>query len=116
MSRYSKPTMFSDEPFEHYLREAKKISDLKNLGPESEKSFRKVGITTAQQFIKLGWKKTMLKLIQSNPKHRHSLYAYAMIGALTNTHWSHISEKEKSVAKEFVQSLKPAKKKKKKNI
>lgn len=105
-----RPRMFSDEPKEQILTKAKKISDLKNLGPESEKAFAKAGIRTAPQFIKLGWKKTLQKLVRSNPKNCHSLYAYALIGALTNTEWSRISEQEKSEAKEFTRSLRKGKK------
>lgn len=109
-----RPRLFSDEPAEDVLQKAKKISDLKNLGEVSEKQFAKVGITTAQQFIKLGWKKTMKKLIEYDPKHRHSMYAYALIGALTNTEFNRISEEEKAEAKAFVRSTpKPEKKKRK---
>ncbi|KHD87542.1 MAG: hypothetical protein OM95_13955 [Bdellovibrio sp. ArHS] len=104
------PRMFSDEPAAEVLKRAHKISDLKNLGAESEKQFHAAGIKTAQQFIKLGWKKTLLKLIAVHPKHRHSLYAYALIGALTNTEFTQISQAEKDEAREFVRSLKPAKK------
>lgn len=108
-----KPRMFSDEPAEDALKKAKKISDLKNLGAVTEKQFAKVGITTAAQFIKLGWKKTLKKLIEYDPKHRHSLYAYALIGALTNKEFTQISEEEKAEAKAFVKSIpKPDKKKK----
>ena len=100
------PSMFRDEPAKQVLNKAKKISDLKNLGPETEKSFENAGIKTAQQFIKLGWKKAMIKLVNSNPKHRHSILAYALIGALTNIEWNAISEKEKLEAREFVKGLK----------
>lgn len=112
-----RPRMFSDDPVEDVLKKAKKISDLKNLGEVSERQFAQVGITTAAQFIKLGWKKTIQKLAEHDPKHRHSLYAYALIGALTNTEFSRISDQEKAEARAFVKSLprekkKPSKKKK----
>lgn len=106
-----RPRMFSDEPVEDALKKAKKISDLKNLGEVTEKQFAKIGITTAPQFIKLGWKKTLKKLVEFDPKHRHSLYAYALIGALTNTEFSRISDEEKEEAKAFVKSLPREKKK-----
>jgi hypothetical protein len=101
-----KPMMFREEPVETKLANAQKISDLKNLGPVSETAFKKAGIKSAQQFIKLGWQKTMVKLVKSNPKNRHSLYAYALIGALSNTDWNRIPENEKEAAKKFVASLK----------
>lgn len=107
-----KPRMFSDEPAEDALKKARKVSDLKNLGAVTEQLFAKIGITTAQQFIKLGWKKTWKKMIDFDPKYRHSLYAYALIGALTNTDFGHITEAEKEEAKAFVRSLpRPEKKK-----
>ncbi|MFS4459717.1 TfoX/Sxy family DNA transformation protein [Bdellovibrio sp. HCB2-146] len=109
-----RPRLFSDEPAEEKLKTAKKISDLKNLGSVTEKQFAKVGITTAAQFIKLGWKKTMVKLVAANPKHRHSIYAYALIGALQNVEFNRISDSEKQEAREFVRSLPVPKKKKKK--
>jgi hypothetical protein len=104
------PQMFRDEPAELILKQAKKISDLKNLGPVSEVNFAKAGIKSAQQFAKLGWKKTMLKLVKSDPKNRHSIYAYALIGALKNLEWNRISQEDKDEARKFVASLKPAKK------
>ena len=104
--------MFSDEPAEQVLQTAVKISDLKNLGEVSERSFHRAGIKTAQQFIKMGWKKAMIKLIAIDPKNRHTMYAYALIGALANKEWNGLSEKEKQEAKDFTKSLAPVKKKK----
>ncbi|WP_413290835.1 TfoX/Sxy family DNA transformation protein [Bdellovibrio sp. HCB337] len=99
------PRMFSDEPAEDVFKKAKKISDLKNLGPQTERAFHKAGIKTVPQFLKLGWKKTMQKLVKSDPKSRHSVFAYALIGALTNKEWNAISESEKEEARNFVRSL-----------
>ncbi len=100
-----RPRMFSDEPAEIKLKTAVKISDLKNLGPASEKSFHRAGIKTAPQFIKLGWKKALLKLIEVDSKHRHSLFAYALIGALANKEWTGLSSTEKEEARNYVKSL-----------
>jgi len=110
-----RPRMFSDEPIEQVLTQAKKISDLKNLGPSSEVTFAKAGIKTAQQFIKMGWKKAMILLVKSNPKNRHSLFAYAIIGALKNLEWNGISEEDKKEAREFTASLKTLSAKKEKS-
>jgi len=107
------PRMFSDEPAADRLQRAKDISDLKNLGPAMEKEMKKAGIKTAQKFIELGWKKSLEKLVKVNPKNRHSLVAYALIGALTNKVWNGIPEAQKQEAQEFVRSLKPKKEKKK---
>lgn len=100
-----RPRMFSDEPVENPLETARKISDLKNLGPESEKTFIKAGIKTPQQLIKMGWKKAMTQLCKSNPKANHSIFAYAVIGALQNKFWSRISEEDKLEARRFMKSL-----------
>jgi hypothetical protein len=99
------PRMFSDEPAEDVLQKVQKISDFKNLGPESERLFHKAGIKTAAQFKKLGWKKTMVLLCESNPKNNHSIFAYAVIGALENKFWSRISDEAKQEAREFMKAL-----------
>lgn len=107
------PRMFSDEPVQDVLSKAQKITDLKNLGDVTAKQFASVGIKTAPQFIKLGWKKTMQKLVAKDPKYRHSIYAYALIGALTNTEFSRITDAQKEEARNFVHSMpRPNKKKK----
>lgn len=99
-----KPRMFQDEPAELKLKSAKKISDLKNLGPSSEVGFAKAGITL-NLFKKHGWQWAMKKLHKSNPKNLHTMYAYALIGALKNQEWNAISDAEKKEAKEFCASL-----------
>lgn len=99
-----RPRMFASESVD--LSKAKNISDLKNLGPASELNFTKAGIKSAQQFIKMGWKKAMVKLVKSDKRNRHSLFAYALIGALNNQLWSKISEADKAEAREFVKKLK----------
>ena len=107
------PQMFSDAPAEEVFSKARKISDLKNLGLVAEKSFHKAGIKTVAQFQKLGWQKTLKKLVTVNPKNRHSIFTYALIGALKNVEWNALSEEEKAQARAFTQSLKSTKKNKK---
>lgn len=114
MAKKSVPMMFRDEPAEVRFKEAKTIADLKNFGPMTTKTFLKAGIKTPQQFRKVGWKSAMKKLVAINPKNRHSLFAYAMIGALKNIEWNAISEADKLEAREFCASLKPEKKPSKK--
>lgn len=99
------PRMFSDEPADNALKKAQRISDLKNLGPKAEASFHKAGIKTVDQFAKLGWKKTLQKLVKSDPKNRHSIFAYALMGALANKDWGALSEGEREEARAFVRSL-----------
>lgn len=107
-----RPQMFRDEPAEDRLKKAQRISDLKNLGPTTEKHFAKAGIKGVSHFVKLGWKKTMLLLIKSNPKTAHPLYAYALIGALKNLDWNQIPESDKQASKDFIRDLKSKNKKK----
>lgn len=106
-----RPKMFADEPLEEKLKTATKISDLKNLGPQAEKHFKKAGIKSVKAFVKMGWQKAFTKLAKSDPKLRHTLYAYALIAALKNTDWSNLTEKEKAEAKALNAALKPKKKK-----
>jgi hypothetical protein len=107
-----KPRMFNnEEPAEEKLKSAKSIAELKNLGPATEKQFHKAGIKTVAQFQKLGWKKTLATLVKSNPKLRHSVYTYALIGALENKVWHKLPEDVKIEAREFTNSLKPKNKK-----
>jgi hypothetical protein len=105
----SKPQMFSDEPAEAIFKKAKNITDFKNFGPEMEKVFFKAGIKNPAQFIKLGWKKTMVQLCKASPKHNHSLVAYSVIGALKNKMWNAISEDDKLQARAFMKSLREEK-------
>ena len=110
-----RPRMFSDEPAKEVLNSAVKISDLKNLGPVSETVFKKAGIKSAPQFIKMGWKKALTLLVKSNPKNAHSMFTYALIGALKNQEFSHISDADKIEAQKFTKELRDSLKKKNKN-
>jgi hypothetical protein len=110
------PRMFSDEPVEKTLNSAVIISDLKNLGPSSEKAFKKAGIKDAKHFIKLGWKRTLEKLVKSNPNNAHSVFTYALIGALKNKEFHQISEADKIEAQQFTKAMRNKYKKKAKKI
>lgn len=113
-----KPRMFGDESLADNMHKIKTIQDFKNFGPATEKIFIKAGIKTPAQFLKLGWKKTFTKLCEVNPKHNHSLFAYALIGALENKEWNAINDDHKKEAQIFAKELrdkaKAAKKKKSK--
>lgn len=110
------PQMFSDEPTEDIFTKVTKISELKNLGPVTEKTFHKAGIKNAAQFKKLGWKKTFKKIIAISPKNHHSVFTYALIAALKNIEIGGLSEEDKAQARTFTQSLKPRKKTKRRPI
>ena len=101
-----RPSLFRDEDPNKAIKKAIRISDLKNLGPATEKSMNSAGIKKVQQFVNLGWKKTMVKLINENSKNCHSIFAYALIGALSNTDWNRITDEEKLEARNFIRSFK----------
>src|SRR5690606_7981759 len=92
------------------LKKAIKISDLKNLGPGAESICRDAGIGSAQKLVQIGWKKAMRRISNAHPKNRHAMFAYAVIGALTNRDLTAIPENERQEAKDFMKTLAPAKK------
>lgn len=108
---FSKPLSFRDESIESVLQRATRIVDLKNLGPSSELALKAAGIKTLDQFMKLGWVAIMKRLVAHNPRNRHSIFAYAIIGAEKNIFWNQIAEKDKAAARALMQELKPVKRK-----
>lgn len=95
------PRMFSDENSVERLAQATRIIDLKNLGPSSELEFHRAGIKNAQQLLGMGWEKAYTQLVRANHKNCHSMFAYAIIGAVKNVEWSRISEEDKQAAKKL---------------
>lgn len=108
-----KPRMFRDETLTERIDKIKTISDFKNIGPATVNTFLKAGIKTPTQFVKLGWKKTFQKLCEVNPKNNHSLFAYAIIGALENVEWNAIHQDLKNEAQIFAKALRDKAKAKK---
>lgn len=100
-----RPQMFREDSAVEVLQQAKRLSDLKNFGPETEKALINAGIKTAPQFIKMGWKKALEQLCVKSPKYAHSIFTFAMIGALKNQMWNLISEEDKAEAKMFTKEL-----------
>jgi len=104
-----KPQMFSDDRTTLDLTQKYKITDLKNIGPSSEKVLQAAGIKSGQQILKLGWKKTFLILVQKNPKMLNLNMAAALIGATTNKEWFSIDDKLKQEARLLIKSYKSKK-------
>lgn len=101
------PTLFSDgQTPEEVLKKAKKFSDLKNLGPVTDKHFADAKIKSVGEFKKMGWEKAFRKLVAVSPKNRHAIYGYALIGALKNINLFQISEEDKKRARELSKELK----------
>lgn len=111
-----KPRMFRDETLTESLHKIKTLKDFKNFGTVTEKIFIQAKIKTPAQFMKLGWKKTFAKLCSINPKHNHSMFAYAIIGALENKEWNAISDELKIEAQSFAKELRDKAKSKQKTL
>lgn len=93
------------------MKDNRKISEMLNLGPKTEKDFNEVGIYTAQQLIKLGVYKAFDKLIEGRMKSGRSMkcfnaiYLYAIYGAIENIDWMDIPEKKKLEFKSYTKKL-----------
>lgn len=72
-----------------------KLSDLKGLGPKSEKTLNEIGIYTKADLQKIGAVKAFIKLEKECNFNPSLNYLYAMVGALENKHWTEIAKVEK---------------------
>ncbi len=63
-----------------------KISEMRNLGPASEKMLKKIGITNSDQLINVGPEKAF-RLMEEKGIKPHTSFLYAMIGAATDRSW-----------------------------
>lgn len=66
-----------------------KISDMRNLGPASEKMLKKIGITESEQLKELGPDKAFIMLEDKGLK-PHTSFLYALIGACTDRSWNDV--------------------------
>ncbi len=88
-----------------------KISKMMNLGPAVENDFNAIGITHADQIIKLGPEKAFIKMLEGRLKLNRSakccnaLYLYSLYGAIHNIHWTQIPEKKKKAFKACTEKL-----------
>ncbi|GAB5534029.1 MAG: TfoX/Sxy family protein [Rubricoccaceae bacterium] len=73
-----------------------KPSSLKNLGPESDRLLREVGIETADEVRQLGAVMTYKILSHRHGKAVNRIWLYALEGALTDRHWNSFSPEEKA--------------------
>lgn len=93
------------------MKSPKKISEMKNLGPAVEKDLLAAGVSSAQEVIKLGAKKTFLKMLDGRKILRRSakccnaLYLYAIYGAIQGIDWRKIPTAKKVEFKKFTQKL-----------
>lgn len=71
------------------------LSQLKGLGPKSEKWLNEIGIFTKADLEKIGVVKTYIKLQKGCSTKPSMNFLYAMVGALENEHWAKIAKSER---------------------
>ena len=71
------------------------LSELKGIGPESEKRLNAIGIFTKQQLQDTGPVAAFIKLTQLASVKPSLNFLYAMVGALEDQHWAGIARTEK---------------------
>ena len=72
-----------------------KISQLKGLGPKTEKYLNNIGIYTRADLELIGAVPAYLKLIETGQTIPHLSFLYALVGALEDRSWLDIARTEK---------------------
>ena len=72
-----------------------KLSELKGLGPKSERCLNEIGIHTKEQLEKIGAVKAFIKLKKECSINPGLNFLYAMVGALEDKHWADIVKSDK---------------------
>ena len=83
------------------------ISDLPNLGVKSAEMLARAGITSRSDLEQLGAVRAYLAVKQSGAKPSLNLL-WAIAGALSDTHWSRLSETQKQRLKKELDDWLPA--------
>ena len=83
------------------------ISTLRNLGPASEKAFRKAGIRTAEELREMGADAAYARLLQSGER-PHFIGYYVLHMALQGRPWSDCKGEEKAALRVRFDALKAA--------
>lgn len=71
------------------------LSNLKGIGPKSEKCLNDIGIFTKSELETIGPARAFIKLRKECAVKPSMNFLYAMVGALENQHWANIARKEK---------------------
>ena len=71
------------------------VSTIRNLGPASEESFARAGLTSAQQVRDLGADATYARLLQSGSR-PHFIAYYALVMGLQGRPWNDLGPEEKA--------------------
>ena len=72
-----------------------KLSELKGLGPKSQKCLHEIGIETPEHLKEIGAVRAFIKLRKECSTKPSLNFLYALVGALEGAHWAQIAKKEK---------------------
>lgn len=82
------------------------IEEARNLGPQSGKEFRTIGIDSLGKLKEMGWEQACIALAMEYPS-RVNLNAFtSIIGAIYNQDWRFIDPELKDKAKELLKAMK----------
>jgi len=81
------------------------LTSLRNMGKEYVRKLTSVGITTAEELIKVGSEEAFLKMKIQYPN-VCLVHLYALEGAITDTDYNCLSEDVKKRLKDFSDGLK----------
>ena len=73
-----------------------KLSQLKGLGPKSEKLLNEIGVYTKEDLEKIGAVNAFLALKKQGTVKPSLNFLYAMVGALQDEHWVNIAKTERA--------------------
>jgi len=73
-----------------------KLSNLKGLGPKSEKCLNEIGIYTKEDLEEIGAVQAFIKLKKECSIKPSLNFLYAMVGALEDKRWDDIAKSEKT--------------------
>ncbi len=71
------------------------LSQLKGLGPKSEKYLNEIGIYTKEELGEMGAVQAYIKLQKEGSIKPSMNFLYAMVGAIENVHWMEIAKSER---------------------
>ena len=100
-----------DEMGAKIRRDARKISELRNLGPACERDLNAVGIFTAQDLFDLGPEAAFIKLLHGRVERGmatngcNAAYLYALYGAICDIDWLKIPAAKKAEFKELAAEI-----------
>ncbi|MEE9455112.1 MAG: TfoX/Sxy family protein [Paracoccaceae bacterium] len=85
------------------------VSTIRNLGPASDKSFAKIGITTADQLREIGADAAYKRLLENGTR-PHFIGYYALVMGLQGRPWNDCQGDEKAALRKKFDTLKGTKK------